>query len=329
MKQLKAAKRSPTIQLMKFGFNSEETADERTKALEVFLRHAFRKQCCRYRKAFKRCQRDFSENSVHELRVETRRMLALGTLFRAMWWDDRLAEIERCLKRMFKRLSRLRDTHVQLMFVEEAQERFPELAKFHKALAKREVRLTRRLEASVDKFPLRRVQKLVRSVRKNHRSRRKRASSHHNEWSRVCRHLDDTFKRVTELRSEINPQDSVTIHRVRVAFKKFRYLVELLQSMLTGVTAHQIEAMHDYQSMMGEIQDVETLQGTLNEYVSKKKSRLGKHLHFRDYLTKRRATLVRTYLHQADRLDSFWPPRSADARKHRRTRISRKATARQ
>jgi CHAD domain-containing protein len=304
---------------MKFGFNSEETGIERTNVLEAFLGRAFRKQCCRYRKTFKQCQRDFSENSVHELRVETRRMLALGALLRAMWRDDRLVEIERCLKRMFKRFSRLRDTHVELMFVEEAQECFPELAKFHKALAKREVRLTRRLEAGVDKFPLRRLQKLVQDVRKNHRSRRKRASGHQSDWSRLYRHLDEAFKRVTVLRNEINPQDSVTIHRVRVAFKKFRYLVELLQSMLPGVTAHQIEAMHEYQSMMGEIQDIETLQGALDEYVSKRKSRLGKHLHFRDYLRKRRTALVRTYLHQADRLESFWPPRRVPGR----PRISR------
>ena len=308
---------------MKFGFNSEETGAGRTKALDTFLRRAFRKRCRRYRKAFKGCQRDFSENSVHELRVETRRMLALGTLLSAMWCDDRLAEIERCLKRLFKGFSRLRDTHVQLMFVEEAQECFPELAKFHKALAKREVRLTRRVEACVDKFPLRRLQKLVRGVRKNHRSGGKRASSHHNDWPRLCRHLDDTFKRVAELRCEIDPQDSVTIHQVRVAFKKFRYLVELLQSMLPEVTAHQIETMHEYQSMMGEIQDVETLQGALDEYVSKKKSRQGKHLHFRDYLRKRRTALVRAYLHQADRLDSFWPPRRARAQKPHKIRTSR------
>ena len=104
-------------------------------------------------------------------------------------------------------------------------------------------------------------------------------------------------------------------------------LVELLQSMLAGVTAHQIEAMHEYQSMMGEIQDVETLQGALDEYVSKKKSRLGKHLHFRDYLRKRRAALVRTDLHQADRLDSFWPTRPTHGQKHRRARISHRVTA--
>ena len=254
-------------------------------------------------------------------------MLALGTLLRAMWCDDRLAKIERCLKRLFKRFSRLRDTHVELVFVEEAQERFPELAKFHKSLAKREARLTRGVEVCVDKFPLRRLQKLVRRVRKKHRPRGKRPSTDHNDWSRLCHHLDDAFKRVTALRSEIDPQDSVTIHRVRVAFKKFRYLAELLQSMLHGVTPHQIEAMHEYQSMMGEIQDVETLQGALDKYVSRKKSRQGKHLHFRDYLSKRRTALVRTYLHQAGRLDSFWPPRRAHARKHRRARTSRQAAA--
>jgi len=303
---------------MKFGFNSEETGAACSKALEAFLGRAFHKQWCRYRRAFKSCQQDFSENSVHELRVETRRMLALVALFRALWWDDRLAEIERRLKRMFKRFSRLRDTHVQLMFVEDAQERFPELAGFHKALAKREVRLTRRLEASVDKFSVRRIHKFVRGVEKNYRSLRKRVSSRQGDWSRLRGHLDHAFQRVTELRSKIDPQDSVTIHRVRVAFKKFRYLVELLQSLLPGVTARQIEAMHEYQSMMGEIQDVETLQGALDEYVSKKKSRPGKHLHFRDYLRKRRAALVRTYLHQADRLDSFWPPRPAHGQKHRR-----------
>ena len=311
---------------MKSGFNSEETA-ERTRTLGAYLERAFCKQWCRYRKAFKCCQRDFAEESVHELRVETRRMLALVALFRALWWDERLAEIERRLKRMFKRFSRLRDTHVQLIFVEDAQERFPELAGFHKALAKREARLACRLEDSVDEFPLRRLHKLVQRVQKNARSRRKDGSNH-NDWARLCRHMDDAFTRVTQLRSKIDPQDSVTIHRVRVAFKRFRYLVEMLQSMLPGVTARQIEAMHEYQSMMGEIQDIDTLQGALDEYVSKKKSRPGKHLHFRNYLRKRRAALVRTYLRKADRLDSFWPPRPANTQKHRRTRLSRQAATR-
>ena len=314
---------------MKFGFNSEETGAACSKALEAFLGRTFHKQWGRYRKAFKCCQRDFSENSVHELRVETRRMLALGTLFRAIWRNDRLGKIERCLKRLFKRFSRLRDTHVELIFIEEAQECFPELAGFHKALAKREVRLTRRLEASVDKFPLRRLHKLVRAVEKTYRSHRKRTSRHYNDWSRLREHLDGAFQRVTELRREIDPQDSVTIHRVRVAFKNFRYLVELLQSLLPGITTRQIETMHEYQSMMGEIQDVETLQGALDEYVSKKKSRQGKHLHFRDYLRKRRAALVRTYLRQADRLDSFWPLRPAHAQKHRRARTVRQTASSQ
>jgi len=312
---------------MKFGFNSEEAAAACSKALEAFLGRAFHKQWRRYRKAFKCCQRNFSENSVHELRVETRRMLAVGTLFRAIGDDDRLGRIERCLKRLFKRLSRLRDTHVELMFVEEAQERFPELAGFHKALAKREARLTRRLEASVDTFPLRRIHKLVRGVEKTYRSRRERASSHDTDWSRLCGHLDDAFQRVNERRGEIDPQDSVTIHRVRVAFKKFRYLVELLQSLLPGITAHKIEAMHEYQSMMGEVQDVETLQGALDEYVSRKKSRRRNHLHFQDYLRKRRTALVRTYMRHAHRLDSFWPLPRARAQKHRRP-LSRQAAPR-
>jgi hypothetical protein len=79
--------------------------------------------------------------------------------------------------------------------------------------------------------------------------------------------------------------------------------------------------MHEYQTMMGEIQDIEMLQTTLDDFVSKKKSRLGKHRHFRDYLRKRHGALVRTYLHQASRLDSFWPPHSPKATPARRVSI--------
>jgi len=116
------------------------------------------------------------------------------------------------------------------------------------------------------------------------------------------------------LRDRVDPQDAATIHRVRIAFKRFRYLVELLRPLIPGVTSRQIEAMHEYQTMMGEIQDVETLQEALDDFVSEKKSRQGKHLSFRDYLRKRRSALVRTYLHQASRLDAFWPPHSNAAR---------------
>jgi CHAD domain-containing protein len=118
------------------------------------------------------------------------------------------------------------------------------------------------------------------------------------------------LSRVLSLRDQVDPQDSATIHQVRVAFKKFRYLVELLQPVLPRITVRQIEAMQDYQSLMGEIQDVETLQEALDEFVLRKKSHLGKYLNFRDYLRKRRDALVQSYLHQAGRLNTFWPPRS-------------------
>ena len=304
---------------MKSGVDSD--ACEHVEALDIYLHQAFRKQWGRYRKAFKRCEDDFSENCVHQLRVEIRRMLALVTLFHALWWDERLAEIERRLKRLFKRFSRLRDTHVQLMFVQEAQERFPELARFHKMLAKLELCLTRGLGKSVSRFPLKRLRKLVQGVEQTCRKRRKTFSSHRNDWSRLLRHIEETFTYVTQLRDRIDPQDGATIHRVRVAFKKFRYLVELLRPLIPGVAPHQIEAMHEHQSMMGEIQDVETLQSAFDDFVSQKKSRLGKHLHFRDYLRKRRAALVRTYLRHANRLDSFWPPRPRNAASARRGSI--------
>ncbi len=58
--------------------------------------------------------------------------------------------------------------------------------------------------------------------------------------------VDAAFWRVVECRCAIEPSDTATIHRMRVAFKKFRYLVEILSSLLTEVTPGQRKAMNAF-----------------------------------------------------------------------------------
>jgi len=281
--------------------------------LAAHLECVFHKQRRRYRKALRRCRRKFSEESVHQLRVETRRMLTLLGLLHTLWWDAGLEKLQRRLKRLFKSFSRLRDTQVQLLFVRERQERFPEIARFHRALTKREGRLTACVSQRVEQFEMRKVRKLAAAAEKTLKEQRKDCNHHRNDWPRLLRSVEKTFAHVAELGSHIDPARPATIHRVRVAFKKFRYLVEVLQPLLPGVTDHQIEAMHDYQTLMGEIQDAEVLEGAVEEFIAKKRSRARKLLHFREYLKARRAVLVAAYMREAGDLAEFWPPHAPGA----------------
>ena len=56
----------------------------------------------------------------------------------------------------------------------------------------------------------------------------------------------------------VRRNNTKTIHQMRVAFKRFRYMSELLQTMLPRLTKKHLRRMQEYQSMMGDIQDMES-----------------------------------------------------------------------
>ena len=108
----------------------------------------------------------------------------------------------------------------------------------------------------------------------------------------------------------------MTIHRLRVAFKKFRYMVESLQPLLDGISRRRLDQLHDFQTRMGEIQDAEVLRQALNKFETKTGILQGR---FLEALRRRQAKLTDGFIGVADQLFTFWPldrpTPMADARK--------------
>jgi CHAD domain-containing protein len=50
-----------------------------------------------------------------------------------------------------------------------------------------------------------------------------------------------------------------TVHQTRIAFKRFRYMLESLSPAITGPSRRQLRALAYYQRKMGIIQDHEVL----------------------------------------------------------------------
>ncbi len=262
----------------------------------------------KFRKAWARCQRKLSEDSVHQLRVETRRLLALLELLEVIAPGKKVGALGQALRKLLKSFARLRDTQVQLLFLSQEEARFPLARRFGKALRRQEERLVEKLERRLRRANWRKIRDLASVVRRKAAGALETQEMRERGEPVVQEVVEEAFKRASALRSRVDPKDSVTIHRTRVAFKKYRYLIELLHPLLPWATEKQLLDMHEYQTMMGEVQDMEVMLGTLDEFGKERKGKAAGLGTFRHAVEERRAALIERYLAAADRLLSWQPP---------------------
>jgi CHAD domain-containing protein len=264
------------------------------------LRHlekSLKKQWKRYRKRLKRCQKEFSEKAVHDSRVQTRRLLSTVELSGAFLPQSRLHSARRALKRHLDTFKELRDTQVQLVYVGKMLLSFPGARPFHGYLLKHEERCARQARDRIKRLKAKRIEKIIAGYRAELRERRKL----------LLRALDRAFTGVQRLRRRVNPNNTATIHRTRVAFKRFRYMVEALATMLPEATKKRRADMQHYQALMGNIQDMEVLLATLRKFFKKNEIKQESARRFHEELLRRRQWFVQTYLDAADQLNDFWP----------------------
>ena len=72
-------------------------------------------------------------------------------------------------------------------------------------------------------------------------------------------------------------------------------------------TEHQLDAMHDYQTLMGNVQDAQVLLAAVDKFLCKRDVEPRMAVRFRKELLTRRQTAIKRYLNAADRLENFWP----------------------
>src|SRR5258708_34674772 len=97
----------------------------------------------KFRAALIRCRTGFSEESVHGLRLATRRLLSVLELLRAITPDPVIQKFRRALKDLLDSLDEVRDVQISAAEVDQTSQKLPELGPFHEFLRKRERRLMR------------------------------------------------------------------------------------------------------------------------------------------------------------------------------------------
>jgi len=276
---------------------------------EGTLDAALRQQWKRYRKALQRCQRHFSEEAVHDSRVECRRLLAQLELLGVLGAPRNFKKARAALKDHMDTFDALRDTQVLLLLLEQQAKAFPETRPLRQALLRREKRCLVDSARRIRTVKTSRVKEFVASLRRHLSGVRVSPERRGRERRAILQSIDQAFAQVVERRSKMDPGNVATLHRTRVAFKKFRYMVEVLHRLVPGISASRLKAMQDFQTLFGELQDTDVFLSRLDKFARKDPLQARALAAFRLWLLKRRTAQIDACIRGADVLLQFWPPR--------------------
>jgi CHAD domain-containing protein len=274
---------------------SEKPADPSVSLIVDALGKSWRT----YLTELKRCRARFSIEAVHDLRVATRRVMALIQLLNSVSPRPRLQKLRRAFKDQLDEFDSLRDTQVILAEVSETILDLPQLYGFQKQQQSFEDKTLKALGKKIKKFQ---TAKITRRIRKVHDALEDNAPD--DLGGRILEAVDDAFLLTHQRLSAVDAARPGTIHRVRVAFKSLRYMIEIIHPLLDGFPSEQIKQMNDYQSLMGEVQDAEVFMQMLNDYAEN--ASLSDLEAVRRYYERRHAEAITAYVEKMYQLQSFW-----------------------
>lgn len=255
----------------------------------------------------RKARRKPSEGAIHNVRVAARRFLSMLALLEAVVGRRHLKTVRDTMKDNLAALRQMRDVQVQLSCTEKLLGDFPQLISFHKFLTQRERQLQKRARKQLRDFDLGELRKRTDSLLD------RLIASVDPEADGVLGHkigasVEDAYRRVLSLRARIDPDWPRSIHRTRLAFKKFRYMAEIVAPSFDGLTEERLKAMHDFQDRMGAIQDLDSLLATMMAF--RRESGRTSLLVVENEIRRRRRRMIDEFMKSVDEVRFFWstPP---------------------
>jgi CHAD domain-containing protein len=219
--------------------------------------------------------------------------------------NEKAERARRKLKRRLKFLGELRDVQVQINVLEEHIEVYPELAGFLEAMRGREHQLA---STVMDRVACMKTGKLKNWAGACRKDLAATPAGPHGQLmaTRALHFLGAAFDAVKTRRQLIDPANSETLHSTRVAFKKFRYIVEALSPEFTGLGKPRLRRFATYQRRLGNLQDLEVLQGCIAQFLNRNPEAAVTLQRFSRHVATRRRHALRSCLEHVDDLFQFY-----------------------
>jgi CHAD domain-containing protein len=244
---------------------------------------------------------------VHGLRVQSRRLISTLGLVEVALPASHVERVRRAARACLKSLSMLRDTHVELELASGWVTQLPEIGPLLRDLERRERKLSRKARRDLKRAKLGGLERAMASLRKEIQAAARSGGQGLSTTTQLLAAIDRAFVVVLRSLSRVKPSDPATIHRVRVRFKKFRYMAEGAAAILEGIDRSRLQAMRTFQRRMGRIQDTEVLLQHISRYaLRRRESEVMSGL--RNVVLRKQARLIRRFTQAAAEIQRLWPP---------------------
>jgi CHAD domain-containing protein len=201
-----------------------------------------------------------------------------------------------------KKFGPLRDIQVQLISVGGLRKEFPEMAAYFHELLRREEAFTEKLKTEIGRYEAGEFDGTLFFMKYDIKYKFNNSGS---AFDSLFESVGKAFEKVLRRNMDVDPARPETIHRVRVAFKKYRYMVEHLKKFI-DIGEEGMAALKDFQTIMGEIQDNRVLSESLDEYIAAQDEIPVKaFVDIREELSRRRRELIEHFMESSERMKHF------------------------
>ncbi len=220
-----------------------------------------------FERKLERSTKQYSEPGIHDLRVSIRRMLSLLMLLENFTDVPYLLDLKKSLKKMLKSLNPLRDTQVEVSVLKSLVFKFPVLYTFYIHTLNNEMALAEKAGIKIRNTDKESMDGLAFFLKL---FIRQKFSSLGFYKEKILNLKKTAFGELTCLYSAAARDDMESIHKVRLALKRYRYLEEALKPIFS-LPKERLKAMKGLQDILGEIQDYTVFLNRLNNFIFSQK----------------------------------------------------------
>jgi CHAD domain-containing protein len=246
------------------------------------------------------------DEAVHDLRTSARRLLAALLAVRPLLGRKRSRRLSRRIERVLDRSGELRDVGVELQMLSALGSHEAEIAlrPLRERLRDKHEALARKLHRRLRRPGPRRIRRDIR--RALERSGRGPATASAVRGAALAA-AREGFSRLRKSRLAVSPAEVETIHRMRIDLKEFRYLMEALRPVAVGVSRQELESLHELQTTMGDLHDLEVLSATIARHVAKVQPETAPHAAaVLQTLEERHSAMLTSFLQAVDPILDSW-----------------------
>ncbi|OQW71523.1 MAG: hypothetical protein BVN35_16235 [Proteobacteria bacterium ST_bin11] len=215
------------------------------------LLDALEKHWRQYRKRLKACRQTANEDNVHELRVSTRRLLALIELLHTLAPQAILLIIRKSLKKQLDGFDQLRDTQVMLFEAAKTLPILPELEPFLAQMHRCEQSLLSENQCFITGLYQPKLRRKLKKAAKHFKTQ----TTHTDLTQALPKAIDDIYGTVINRYEALDPANPESIHHLRIAVKKLRYTLLAIESLDLALAKIDSSKLKSHLTSMGIIQN--------------------------------------------------------------------------